>query len=134
MRAFLQARRRRLASQSANAGRREQTVAELLGQGKELPSIEIRDENIKSFESIARKYGVDFEIRQDTSGEQPKWLVFFKSKDAGDLMKAFKEFSARELNKTAEKPSLRQTLRHMMEKVKNQVLDQEKHKDRGRER
>ena len=134
MRAFLEARGN-LATKDAGAlERREQTVAELLSQGKELPSIEIHDENIKSFDSIARKYGIDYEIRQDKSGEQSTWLVFFRPKDIDDLKAAFDEFSSRALDKTAEKPSLRQTMQRMMEKVKNQILHQDKHRERGRER
>ena len=127
MRAFLRARARA----NSAADRREQTVAELLHQGKELPSVEISDENIKSFESTARKHGVDFQVREDLSGEELRWLVFFKSKDADAMTAAFREFSARELTKT-KKPSLAQTLQKMLEKVKNQVLDQTKHKEHER--
>lgn len=134
MRVFLNARKKRAAKKANALERREKTVAELLSEGKELPNIEIHDGNIKSFESIARKYDIDFEVRQDTSSEQPAWLVFFRPKDINDLKAAFNEYTARELNKTTEKPSLKQTLQRMMEKVKNQVLDQDKHRDRGRER
>lgn len=110
----------------------KQTVKQLARQGAKLESIDIKDENIKSFESIARKYGIDFAVKQDISSETPRYLVFFKSKDTECMTAAFNEFSARELGRSKEKPSLKQTLQRMLEKVKNQVL--EKTRDREHER
>jgi len=115
------------------AGKGKQTVKQLVGQGQGVTNIEISDKNIKDFKSIARKYGVDFAVKKDASEQPPKWLVFFKSRDTDAITAAFKEYSAKHMKKTAEKPSMLGMLRDLMEKVKNQVLDQTKHKDRGRE-
>jgi hypothetical protein len=132
MRAFL--RGGKWIHKRATTHRGQQTVKQLVKQGGTLTNIEIKDENIKSFEGIAKKYGIDFAVKKDSSETPAKYLVFFKSRDADTMRAAFDEFSSRELNKSAEKPSIRQTLQRMMEKVRNQVLDQEKYKDRGRER
>ena len=113
------------------AGKGKQTVKQLVGQGQGVTNIEISDKNIKSFESIARKYGVDFAVKKDVSEHPPKWLVFFKGRDTDALTAAFKEYSSKHMNKNAEKPSVLGMLRDLMEKVKNQVLDTTKHKDRG---
>ena len=115
------------------AGKGKQTVSQLTRQGQGVTNIEISDKNIKDFESIARKYGVDFAVKKDSTEQPPKWLVFFKGKDTDAITSAFKEYSARQMSKASEKPSLLTTLRNLMEKVKNQVLDQTKHKDRGRD-
>ena len=115
------------------AGKGKQTVKQLVGQGQGVTNIEISDKNIKDFEGIARKYGVDFAVKKDATEQPPKWLVFFKGRDTDAITAAFKEYSAKHMNKKAEKPSMLSTLRDLMEKVKNQVLDQTKHKDRGRE-
>ena len=115
------------------AGRGQQTVSQLTRQGQGVTNIEISDKNIKDFEGIARKYGVDFAVKKDATEQPPKWLVFFKGKDADAITSAFKEYSAKQMSKSSEKPSLLATLRNLMEKVKNQVLDQTKHKDRGRD-
>jgi len=115
------------------AGKGQQTVSQLTRQGQGITNIEISDKNIKDFESIARKYGVDFAVKKDTTEQPPKWLVFFKGRDADAITAAFKEYSTKQMSKTAEKPSLLSALRDLMEKVKNQVLDQTKHKDRGRD-
>lgn len=41
----------------------KQTVKELVGQNQGVASIEITDRNIKDFERVVRKYGVDFAVR-----------------------------------------------------------------------
>ena len=109
----------------------KQTVKQLVGQGAGVSNIEITDKNIKSFESIARKYGVDFAVQKDSTEKPPKHLVFFKAKDTDAIMAAFKEYSSKQLSKKAEKPSIIEGLRNLLEKVKNQVVDQTKYKDRG---
>jgi hypothetical protein len=114
-------------------GKGQQTVKQLTRQGAGVSNIEISDKNIKSFESVARKYGVDFAVKKDVSETPPRWLVFFKGRDADAITAAFKEFSAKQLTKTAEKPSIILDLKKLMEKVKNQVLDTNKVKNRGRE-
>lgn len=57
-------------------------VKKLIGQGEGAKSIEVTDSNIKSFERVARKYNVDFAVKRDKTTEPPKYLVFFKGKDA----------------------------------------------------
>jgi len=115
------------------SGQGRQTVKQLTRQGVGVSNIEISDKNIKSFESVARKYGVDFAVKKDISENPPRWLVFFKGRDADAITAAFKEFSAKQLTKTAEKPSVIVGLKNLLEKVKNQVLDQTKNKQKGRE-
>jgi hypothetical protein len=114
-------------------GKGKQTVKQLVGQGHGVTNIEVSDKNIKSFESIARKYGVDFAVVKDASENPPKHLVFFKARDTDAITAAFKEYSSKHMAKATEKPSLLGALRDLMEKVKNQVLDQTKHKQRGQE-
>ena len=59
----------------------KQSVKHLVRQGAGVSNIEITDGNIKSFEKVARKYGVDFALKKDVSTQPPRYLVFFKSKD-----------------------------------------------------
>ena len=54
----------------------KQSVKSLVKQGAGVQSIEITDQNIKSFERCARKYGVDFALKKDPS--QGKYIVFSK--------------------------------------------------------
>lgn len=64
----------------------KQSVKQLVGQNQGVTNIEITDKNIKDFERIARKYGVDFALKKDKTGDIPKYLVFFKARDADALM------------------------------------------------
>ena len=111
----------------------KQTVKQLVRQGQGVSNIEITNKNIKSFESVARKYGVDFAVKKDKTETPPKWLVFFKGKDADALTAAFKEFSSKAAKKqrNAEKPSVIKDLDKNTEKVKTQVVAKEKKKSRG---
>lgn len=83
----------------------KQTVKELIGQNAGVSNIEINDSNIKSFERVARKYGVDYALKKDLTGDKPKYLVFFKARDADALTVAFSEYTAKVLKKD-KKPSI----------------------------
>ena len=73
----------------------KQSVKHLVRQGAGVSNIEITDGNIKSFERVARKYGVDFALKKDTTSQPPRYLVFFKSRDADALTAAFAEYSGK---------------------------------------
>lgn len=113
----------------------KQTVKQLIGQGAGVSNIEINDKNIGSFEPVARKYGIDYALKKDSSENPPKWLVFFKSRDADAMTAAFREFTAKTLKKqTAKKPSILQALAKFKEMAKNMVSDRVKHKAQEQER
>lgn len=107
----------------------KQSVKELAGQNQGLSNIEITDKNIKSFERVARKYGVDFAIKKDKSITPPKYLVFFKGRDADAITSAFTEFTAKTVKK-AEKPSVLAQLKKFTELVKNTVTDRVKNRNK----
>ena len=104
----------------------KQTLKELVGQNAGVSNIEVSDRNIKGFDRVARKYGVDYAIKKDSSGEIPKYLVFFKARDADALTAAFTEYTNR---KTREKPSVIQLLRSLTPEI-----GRERTQSRGLER
>ena len=108
----------------------KQTVKQLARQNSGMKDIEITEKNIKSFERVARKYKVDFALKKDKTQDPPRWLVFFKGRDADAITAAFKEFSRKQM-KREERPSLRETLQKMVEKVKNAVHDRVRNKEQG---
>jgi len=110
-----------------------QTVKQLVGQGAGVQNIEINDVSIKKFERIARKYGVDFAVKRDTSEKIPKYLVFFKSRDADALTAALSEYNAK-IIKATKKPSLVSELRKNIELVKDTAVDKSRNKDKNLER
>ena len=111
----------------------KQTVKQLIGQNAGVSNIEVTDSNIKSFERVARKYGVDFALKKDATVRPPKFLVFFKARDADALTAAFQEFTAKTVRK-AERPSILAQLRKFKELLKNSVIDKEKRREQEQTR
>ncbi|MDT4375833.1 PcfB family protein [Blautia coccoides] len=107
----------------------KQTVKQLAEQNQGMSNIEVTDKNIKSFERVAKKYGVDFAIKKDKSVTPPKYLVFFKARDADALTAAFTEFTAKTVRK-AEKPSVLAQLKKFTVLVKNAVTDKVKNRNK----
>ena len=112
--------------------RGKQSLKQLARQNAGLANIEITGKNIKAFTHVAKKYHVDFALKKDTTAEQPRYLVFFKSRDADAITAAFQEFTAGTLNR---KPSIRKRLALAKEQAQKQhrELDRDKVKvkDRG---
>lgn len=112
----------------------KQTMRQLMKHNTGVSNIEITNDNIKAFEHTAKKYGIDFALKKDVSVEPPRYLVFFKGRDADVLTAAFKEFSAKNLAKE-KKTSVRKLLSQAREKAKQKTRQREKvkTKDRGPE-
>ena len=109
------------------------SVKKLVGEGAGVSSIEVTDGNIKSFERVAKKYNVDFAIKKDKTTDPPKYVVFFKGRDADVVAQAFKEFVYGNERKKG-KVSVREKLKRFREAVsqdKNRERSREKNKDRG---
>lgn len=115
--------------------RGKQTLKQLAGQNAGLANIEITDQNIKSFTHVAKKYHVDFALKKDTTAEQPRYLVFFKSRDADAITAAFQEFAAKKMARE-EKPTIRERLAKAKDKAaqraEQRTIDREKVKVKDR--
>ena len=109
------------------------SVKKLVGDGVGVSSIEVTDGNIKSFERVAKKYNVDFAIKKDKTTDPPKYMVFFKGRDADVVAQAFKEFVYGNEKKKG-RVSVREKLKHLKDALsqdKNRERSREKNKDRG---
>lgn len=111
----------------------KQSVKQLVGQGQGVSNIEIMDKEIGAFNRIAKRYGVDYAIKKDRRTTTPKYLVFFKSRDADALTAAFEEFTAKKI-KTQNRPSVLAKLEQFRELVKAVVSDKIKMKRRELDR
>lgn len=111
--------------------RGKQTLKQLMRQNTGVSNIEITEDNIKAFEHTAKKYGIDFALKKDTSEVPPRYLVFFKGRDADVLMSAFKEFSAKKLTQE-QKPSLRKALSVFKEAAQQKNAERAKVKNKDR--
>ena len=109
----------------------KQTVKQLIGQNQGVSNIEINDPSIRDFERIARKYGVDYAVKKDRSASPPKYLIFFKARDADALTAAFTEYTGKKVKKAekTERPSVLAKLAQFKELIKNSVVDRTKRKE-----
>ena len=99
----------------------------------ELLAIEVTDNNIKSFERVAKKYNVQFAVKKDKTEKPPKHIVLFKGKDADVITQAFKEFvkvNEKKHNRISVKEKLEE-FREQLGKNKNRERAREHLKDRG---
>ena len=112
--------------------RGKQTVKQLVGQNQGVQNIEINDKNIRDFDRVARKYGIDYAVKKDTTADVPKYLVFFKARDGDALNAAFREYTA-VVSKKKSKPSVIQKLRGINPFEKATKKDKVHHKDKGLE-
>ena len=96
----------------------KQTVKQLIGQNQGVSNIEITDPSIKEFE-------------KDRSSSPPKYLIFFKGRDADALTAAFTEYTGKKVKKAekTERPSVLAKLNQFKELVKNAVVDRTKRKE-----
>ena len=78
----------------------------------------------------AKKYGIDYAIRKDTSEVPPRYLVFFKAPDAEAFHSAFKEYSASLLNKD-KRPSVLARLQELVQAAELPGKVRHKEQERG---
>lgn len=110
----------------------KQTVKQLVGQNQGVSNIEVTERNIKGFDRVARKYGVDYAIKKDKTGEIPRYLVFFKARDADALTAAFTEYTGKKA-KAKEKPSIIRMLRALRAPEIAKDVTRVRNKDKGLE-
>ena len=115
------------------AKRGKQTVKELVGQGKGVTNIEVTDSNIKAFEQVANKYGVDFAVKRDANQRPPKYLVFFKAPDTDAMTAAFREFTAKTI-RHEKKLSMLAQLRKFQELLQSTAQKGERQKSKEQAR
>ena len=94
----------------------KQTVKQLIGQNQGVSSIDIGSAGLKDFDRIAKKYGVDYAIVKDKTADPPKFMAFFKARDADALTQVVAEYTAKQMKKKSqEKPSVLKALQKFKE-------------------
>ena len=122
----------KMKAQRGKQPRGKQTLKQLMKQNTGISNIEITDSNIKDFTATAKKYGIDFALKKDVTEAPPRYLVFFKGRDADVLTAAFKEFSAKKLTQE-KKPSIRKLLSTLKEAAQGRNAERAKVKNKDRE-
>ena len=109
----------------------KQSLRQLNLQNRGLTNIDISKENLKGFERIAKKYGIDFALKKDSTLDPPKWYLFFKAQDADVLIAALNEFARKTIKKSKDKPSVAAELTKYVELAKNAVASKTRNKEHG---
>ena len=79
-----------------------------------MSSVEISKTGIRGLERYAKKYGIDYAIRKDTSECRPGIWSFSKPRTQKPFNSAFKEYSASLLNKD-KRPSVLARLQELVQ-------------------
>ncbi len=105
----------------------KQSVKDLAKQGQGMTSLDLNDADIKKFDRIMKKYGIDYAVMTDKKTSPPTHTMFFKAKDSDAITKAFTEFTAKVMAKSS-RPSVLAELKKCAEIVKNTVMDKVKNR------
>ena len=111
-RKYCQHRAKVKAGKAAEGDHGKMSVEKLIRKDQGAQQIDIAKSGIKDFERVLNKYGVDYAIRKDVSQDPPRFMVFFKARDADVLTAAFKEYSAK-LACKEKRPSVLKALAHL---------------------
>lgn len=87
--------------------RGKQSIKSLQQSGAQLTNIVVTDNNIKSFDRVARKYGIDYSLKKAEKEGKTEYLVFFKAKDVDVMTAAFKEYTGVSLKRSSGSPFAR---------------------------
>ena len=109
------------------------TVKQLAEQNQGMSSFEMqKDDGIRQFERVCRKYGVDYAVKQ-VKGDKPKYIIFFKGRDQDAIKAAFTEFMDQQVKKQNRLPLKKQLQQIMPFTGKpDQQREKNKHQERGR--
>ena len=101
-------------SQCEKSGK--QSIKSLQKSGAQITNIVVTDNNIKSFDRVARKYGIDYSLKKVEQDGKTEYMVFFKAKDVDVMTAAFQEYTSETLKKQK-----RESVRQKLEKVKAEL-------------
>lgn len=94
------------------------TVRQLLHQDQGAQTAEMSKRDIADVQRLCEKYGVDFAVMKDSTEKPPKYLFFFKARDADVFAQILKEHAQNEyINK--DRTSVREALKKCVEKARS---------------
>lgn len=103
----------------------KQTLKSLMGSNATLSNLEITKENIRPFQRVADKYGIDFAVTKEKGTSPPRYLVFFKGKDVDVITAAFQEFARTKFG-IDEKQSVKESLYAITKGTQARKLERER--------
>lgn len=112
----------------------KQSVKKLIGQNAGVSDAELGDDaNIKAFDRVARKYGVDYAVKRVEKEGKTQYHIFFKARDSDAIMSAMTEYTGRWKSQgKEERPSVRKMLATFRELLAGKDTDRAKNKEISR--
>ena len=105
----------------------KQSIKELIGQGQGVTSVDVSKTELKDFQKIAKKYGVDFAVVKDKNNEPPIYTVFFKAKDQDAINNVIREYTNKKM-KQKSMPSVLEKLKEFKDMVAKRPVKQKTRK------
>lgn len=109
----------------------KQSLSKLKAQGVTLSNVEITKANIKSFDTVAKKFHIDYALMKQEGSN--RYYVFFKGADAEVLEAAFREYAKKKFH-LEEKGSLRETLDAVEEKRSTRIQERKQNRKKKKVR
>jgi len=110
----------------------KQSIENLVQSGDKLATLPLSSKNIKDFEKIARKYGVDYALEKDTSKDPPQHTLTYRARDTDTMITAFKDYLNMSLVKQkSKKPTFKERVDNAKQRMQSQTKDTEKNQRKG---
>ena len=110
----------------------KQSLQNLMASGDKLSTLPLDSRNLRSFQKIARKYGINYSLEKDLTKDPPQHKLTYRAKDTDTMMSAFKEYLNTTLAKQkGKKPTYQQRMKNAKDRMNSQTLDTEKNNRRG---
>ena len=111
----------------------KQSLKSLMGSNATLSNLEVTKENLRPFQKVADKYGIDFSVTKEKGTSPPRYLVFFKGKDVDVITAAFQEFTRTKLG-IDEKQSIKEALDTITKESKMKKHERNQTLTKGRQK
>lgn len=94
------------------------SMKQLAASGAQLEQATLAEGGVGSFARVARKYHVAYSVMKDKSSDPPRWIVFFKSRDAAQMEACFNAYAKQVLDsKDRQKPSVIEQVRKIAQSM-----------------
>ena len=94
----------------------KQSLKKLIRKDQGVTSVDVSKTELRDFQRVARKYGVDFAIVKHLNEKPPVYSVFFKAKDQDAITDVIRYYTQQKLM-NQDRPSVLEKLQKMKEKV-----------------
>jgi hypothetical protein len=93
-------------------------VKDLIRKDEGATYVDVSKTELRDFQKVAKKYGVDFAIVKHNDQNPPVCSVFFKARDQDAISDVIRYYSEKKLMKE-HKPSVLEKIKHLKDKVAN---------------